>query len=72
MPKGRGANSSRSTHSHSRGSQAGNLNKYSMHISTRRTQKATPKYAPTDKEGLMRETAPFLERLRTRFRRRER
>ena len=70
MPKGRGANSSRSTHSHSRGSQAGNLIKDSMQIlSSRATQ---PKYAPINQQGILDETASFLERLRKRLRRRHR
>ena len=68
MPKGRGANSSRSTHSHSRGSQAGNLTKGSKQILSSRA--IQPKYAPTNHQGILDETASLLERLRKRFRRR--
>ncbi len=68
MPKGRGANLSRSAHPHSRGSQAGNLNKDSMRILSNRATK----YAPVNIEGVTAETATFFERLRTRYRRRQR
>lgn len=69
MPKGRGANSSRAMRPHSRGSQAGNLRKYSMKTLSSRSK---PKFAPVNVEGVMKETATLLDKLRKRFRRKAR
>lgn len=74
MPKGRGSNQARTTRRlegrHGGGTQSGGLKKDSMQVISSRGSK--PKYSPVNLEGVMGETATLLEKLRKRFRRKQR
>ncbi len=74
MPKGRGSNEARVTRRlkdrKGGGTQSGRLKKDSMQIISSRVDR--PKYSPVDLEGVMDETATLLEKLRKRFRRKQR
>lgn len=74
MPKGRGSNQARVNRRlmdrKGGGTQSGRLKKDSMNIISSRGSR--PKYSPVNLEGVMGETATLLERLRKRFRRKQR
>ena len=73
MTKGRGSNEARTNRRlrdrHGGGSQSGRLNKDSLQIMSSRK---LPKYAPKNIQGVLDETATLRERLRKRFRRKNR
>lgn len=74
MPKGRGSNEARTNRRlydrQGNGTQSGRLKKDSMRIMSSRADR--PKYSPVNLEGVMGETATLLEKLRKRFRRKQR
>ncbi len=73
MPKGRGSNEARINRRlagrHHVGTQSGRLARDSMHTMTSRSR---PKFSPANIEGVMSETATLLDKLRERFRRKQR